>query len=301
VNDGATSMARHGSSFALASQLLPAPTAARVGRLYAACRAIDDLADNEPALGAPRLQSIRARLEGGSLPDPLADALMVLAAEGGFDVAHARALVKGVQTDLEPVRVETAGELLVYAYRVAGTVGAMMAPLLGAVGPDAEGPAVELGIAMQLTNVARDVLEDGRANRRYLPAEWVDLPPQAIAAATPAARDAVPPALEALLGLADRFYGRGLAGLPHLPLRARATVAVAAAVYRGIGTVIRERRYAYWQGRAVVAKPRRWLIATRALAEATAAPPPPMSEDKACPVIRRSTATSPCSEGVAPD
>jgi len=176
--------------------------------------------------------------------------------------------VQGVQSDLEPVRIATVGDLLVYAYRVAGTVGAMMAPMLGADDDAAVGPAVDLGMAMQLTNIARDVLEDAQADRRYLPAAWVDLPPAAIAAASPAARARVPPALLDLLALADRYYARGRAGLPHLPLRARTTVAVAADLYRAIGTVIRERDGAYWQGRAVVAKPRRFAIATRAIVRA---------------------------------
>jgi phytoene synthase len=120
-------------------------------------------------------------------------------------------------------------------------------------------------MAMQLTNIARDVLEDAEADRRYLPATWVDLPPAAIAAASPAARARVPVALDELLALADRYYARGRTGLPHLPLRARTTVAVAADVYRAIGTVVRERGGAYWEGRAVVGTPRRLAIAMRSI------------------------------------
>jgi phytoene synthase len=191
-----------------------------------------------------------------------------LASEGGFSQRYAVDLVKGVQGDLEPVRLATVGDLLIYAYRVAGTVGAMMAPMLGAEDEAAIGPAVDLGIAMQLTNIARDVLEDAGADRRYLPAEWVDLPPAAIAAASPAARAGVPAALLELLELADRYYARGRAGLPYLPPRARTTVAVAADLYRAIGTVLRERGGAYWRGRAVVAKPRRLAIAARAVVRA---------------------------------
>jgi len=264
-----TSLARRGSSFALASHLLPAATAARVARLYDACRTVDDLADRDgSAAAASRLARIRAQLKDAPSRDPVALAFHDLAREGGFSLSFARDLVQGVQSDLEPVRIATVGDLLVYAYRVAGTVGAMMAPMLGADDDAAVGPAVDLGMAMQLTNIARDVLEDAQADRRYLPAAWVDLPPAAIAAASPAARARVPPALLDLLALADRYYARGRAGLPHLPLRARTTVAVAADLYRAIGTVIRERDGAYWQGRAVVAKPRRFAIATRAIVRA---------------------------------
>ena len=304
MSDATTSLARHGSSFALAARLLPAATAGRVARLYAACRAVDDLADGDASpRAAARLERIAAELETPPARDPLAREFTALAAEGGFARAHARALVGGVRTDLEPVRIASEGELLVYGYRVAGTVGAMMAPLLGAGDDDAVAPAVELGIAMQLTNVARDVMADAAADRRYLPAAWVDLPPAAIAAATPAARTAVPPAVERLLALADRFYARGLAGLPHLPPRARTTVAVAAELYRAIGTVLRERDCAYWQGRAVVPKPRRWAVAARALAGVPrgAGPAHPSSHSENVPCRRRSgsTPTSPSSVAAA--
>jgi phytoene synthase len=265
VSDPDTSLARRGSSFALAARLLPAATASDVGRLYTLCRTVDDLADRDGSPAARRrLARIRAELAGAPPRDPVARAFNALAHERGFALAYARDLVTGVEGDLEPVRLATVGDLLVYAYRVAGTVGAMMAPTLGATDADAVAPAVDLGIAMQLTNIARDVLEDARADRRYLPAAWVDLPPAAIAEAGPAARGRVPAALLEVLALADRYYARGHAGLAHLPPRARTTVAVAADLYRAIGTVLRERDGAYWRGRAVVGKPRRWAVAARA-------------------------------------
>jgi phytoene synthase len=264
-----TSLAGRGSSFALAAMLLPAATAARVARLYAVCRTVDDLADRDASpAAAARLARLRAELDGAPPRDPAAVALHDLARTGAFSLGYARDLVRGVERDLEPVRIGEVGDLLVYAYRVAGSVGAMMAPMLGADDERAVAPAVDLGIAMQLTNIARDVLEDAHADRRYLPAAWVDLSPAAIAAATPAARERVPAALEDLLALADRHYERGAAGFAYLPLRARTTVAVAAELYRAIGTVVRERGGAYWRGRAVVAKPRRWAIAARAVARA---------------------------------
>jgi phytoene synthase len=269
VTAAATGLSQRGSSFALASTLLPMATARRVARLYELCRTVDDLADRHASPAATaRLARIRAELAAAAPRDPVVRELRELSREGGFPLGYARDLVKGVQGDLDPVRVDEVGDLLVYAYRVAGTVGAMMAPMLGAEDERAVGPAVDLGIAMQLTNIARDVLEDARADRRYLPAAWVDLPPGAIAAATPAARERVPAALHELLALADRYYERGATGLPYLPLRARATVAVAAELYRAIGTVVRERDGAYWRGRAVVARPRRWALAARALVRA---------------------------------
>ncbi|MFP4271379.1 MAG: phytoene/squalene synthase family protein, partial [Alphaproteobacteria bacterium] len=225
----ATSLARRGSSFALASTFLPAPTAERVARLYAVCRTLDDLADRDASpAAADRLDRILAELDGAPPRDPAVRELHDLARTGCVSLGYARDLVRGVQGDLDCVRIAEVGDLLVYAYRVAGSVGAMMAPMLGADDERAVAPAIDLGIAMQLTNVARDVLEDARADRRYLPAAWVDLSPAAIAAATPAARERVPAALHELLALADRHYERGASGLAYLPLRARTTVAVAA-------------------------------------------------------------------------
>jgi phytoene synthase len=274
MSDGGASLDRYGTTFALAARWLDGRTGVLVARLYAACRALDDLADEgEPADAGRRLRRLRHELATGAPADPLAVELTALARDGGFSPAPALALVDGLLSDLEPVRIADPPALEAYAYRVAGTVGEMMAPLLGAPGAEARRPAVDLGIAMQLTNIARDVLEDARADRRYLPASWVALEPAALARAGPAARAAAAPAVLRLLDLAEDYYASGFAGLAHLPWRPRVAVAVAGEVYRAIGTEVRARAGAYWRGRAVVPRRKRWAIAAGAALRAAAVRP----------------------------
>ncbi len=256
---------RRGSTFALAAGLLPQPQAVHVARLYAACRAIDDLADEvDPALGGPRLAAIRQELAQGQPHDPIARDIVALAAESAFDLGTSVELVDGVRGDLGPVSLADTDELLRYAYAVAGTVGCMMADLLGARSTDARQYAVDLGIAMQLTNIARDVLEDARRGRRYLPGSWAPFTPEEIATAAVAVRPRCALAILRVLALADRFYDRGLLGLCYLPLRQRLAISVAAAVYREIGTLIRQRQAPYWEGRVSVPPARRLAVAAAA-------------------------------------
>jgi phytoene synthase len=276
----ATVMRQSGSTFALAARLLPKPTADRVARLYAVCRRIDDLADLERSAAAlPRLTLVGAEIGAGRPSDPLAAELRALHEETGLDLDVASHLIDGVIGDLGCVRIADVDTLLRYAYRVAGTVGVMMTRILGADAPAARLHAVDLGVAMQLTNIARDVMEDARAGRRYLPGTWIAAEPDVVANAPRAVRQEVSRAILRLLDLADRFYASGFAGLGYLPLRARLTVSVAGHVYREIGECIRERDAHYWEGRTVVPTDRRLRVASRALVVALTVKPPRSGHD----------------------
>ena len=140
-----------------------------------------------------------------------------------------------------------------YCYRVAGTVGLMMCRILD-VGADAAAPhAIDLGMAMQLTNICRDVAEDAAANRRYLPATLVgEIEPRRLVAPDGAIERRVRRAVATLLDHADRYYESGERGLAYLPLRARGSILAAARLYRAIGGVLKGRRYAYWTRRAAI-------------------------------------------------
>lgn len=133
--------------------------------------------------------------------------------------------------DTRPVALDTATHLLRYAHGAAGTVGLLMARALGASAEAARYHAIDLGIGMQLTNIARDVLEDAGRGRRYIPAEWLAAPPEAIR------RNPVMafPAAQLVLRLAEAYYASGLAGLRYLPARSGRAIFVAASLYREIG------------------------------------------------------------------
>ena len=160
--------------------------------------------------------------------------------------------------------------MVTYAYQVAGTVGLMMAPILGREDQRADAFAVDLGIAMQLTNIARDVLEDAEMGRRYLPESWVgDLQPSRIVALakTPSANEAVAvtTAVKKLLNLADDYYKSGMEGFSYLPLRAHISIAIAAHVYRQIGVQLRLKQHGWHRGREVTSRFTKIICSIKAL------------------------------------
>ena len=245
-------------------------------RLYAFCRLLDDMADGDIENGPARLADIRADLLAGRHgADPALQAFLPLMAEKHFPPDVLIALIDGLLEDQEDV-VSLADEaaLLRYAYRVAGTVGLLMCHVLDCHSPSARAHAIDLGIGMQLTNIARDVLEDAQMNRRYLPGSWVgDADPETILAA---ARDPegsvakkVREAVARLLLLADRFYASGAEGYRYLPWRAHMSIAVAAKVYRQIGVQLAVADFAWHDGRQVTSKGTKLRCSVMALAGLT--------------------------------
>jgi len=254
-NDARAVLRHHGRTFFVASHLLSPAHAGRATTLYAFCRYVDDLADDAADVQTARsaLAAVSRALADGRANDPRTGALLALHAQTGSLLAPARALVAGVASDLEPVRIADEEQLVRYAFRVAGTVGLMMCAVLDVHDLRAAPFAIDLGIAMQLTNIARDVGDDARMDRRYLPATWVgDLAPSAILAPDAAVQAALRAATRRLLALAERYYASGEAGLGFLPVRARIAILAAARMYRAIGGQIAAADYRNWDRRAVL-------------------------------------------------
>lgn len=246
-----------GRSFHWARRFLGAEMGHNAARLYAFCRLVDDMADGDIADGPARLAVIRDDLKNRTNPRDPAFAVFAPFMED-HHIPHDAvvALVDGLLMDQHPVRIADQKELLRYCYRVAGTVGLMMCRILNARGEAAHAFAIDLGIAMQLTNIARDVLEDARMGRRYLPASWVgDIAPETITAASVddqhPERQAITNGVKQLLNLAEGYYASGVMGLNFLPLRAHLAILVAARVYRQIGVQLKAGGYTWHQGRAV--------------------------------------------------
>lgn len=255
--DPRTSLARNGRSFFWASRLLGPQMAARAAGLYAFCRVLDDMADGDIPGGPARLASIKARLHTGSGPvDPALATFLPLMDEVGIPARPLLHLIEGLLQDQQEVALEDEAELIGYCYRVAGTVGLMICPVLECRDQAAWPFAIDLGIAMQMTNIARDVLEDAQLGRRYLPASWIG-PVSAAeicrAADDPnqAAADHLRNGLARLLTLADRYYLSAEAGLLALPVRARAAIIVAARIYRQIGVELQAGGLNWQTGRVV--------------------------------------------------
>ena len=159
----------HGRSFFLASHCLPPDRRRAIHATYAYCRIADDIADHSAdATSAALALDVWGR-QLAAPTHPVAVAFAAARAQYGVPVAPARDLITGVRMDLGPCRFATWDELRRYCYHVAGTVGLMVAPILGCEDDAALPHAVDLGIAMQLTNILRDVGEDARRGRLYLP------------------------------------------------------------------------------------------------------------------------------------
>lgn len=245
----------HGKTFYFASHLLGPIHAERAATLYAFCRHVDNLADDAIDTHAARiaLAGVSNALRTGRAEDPWTAAMLSLQASTGMKMAPALELLAGVISDLDPVRVSDEAALIRYSYQVAGTVGSMMCAALDVHDPRAQPFAIDLGIAMQLTNIARDVGEDARMGRRYLPASWIgDVPAHEIVAPTAALQRTLCTATRRLLAQADCYYASGESGMGFLPARARLAILAAARMYRAIGARIAANGYRSWDQRSVV-------------------------------------------------
>ena len=262
-------LARRGHSFHWARRLLSLRHAERATRLYGFCRRIDDVADEatDAAAAHAALAVIRRDLQNGECAEAATADMLQLMRACRIDLAVPLELMRGIEGDLGEVRIADMDELLRYCYRVAGTVGLMMTAALDVTAPEALPHAIDLGIAMQLTNICRDVRDDAVLGRRYLPATLVGpLEPAALIDPTLPVRATVTHALRVLLEAADRHYASGEQGLRYLPAVARTGILVAARVYRGIGIVLRERDFDCWSSRAKVSTAGKLGITLRALA-----------------------------------
>ena len=236
---------RHGSrSFYAASLLLPRSVRDSATALYAFCRLADDAVDEEtsgPWGRAAAITSLAGRLDAAyaGLPFDLAPdrAFATVVARHRIPRTIPDALLEGFAWDAEGRRYETLADLHKYAARVAGTVGVMMAMLMGVRAPDALARACDLGIAMQLTNIARDVGEDARAGRLFLPLAWLreaSIAPDAFLA-EPQFTPALGGIVRQLLASADFLYARGCEGIGALPLACRPGIDAARRLYADIG------------------------------------------------------------------
>ncbi len=261
-------LAKKGKSFHWAKKLLCTKHGERATRLYAFCRYLDDLADEAttPVQARVALMEVSQSLQTGRTNDPVVADAINLMSDCRIEPQIPQELINGLLTDLDEVELKTVDELLRYCYRVAGTVGLMMSDVLDVKDPAASPFAIDLGIGMQLTNICRDVLEDAKMGRRYIPTEIIGkISLDDLINPSAAQQERLRKALYFLLNLADEYYDSGESGLPYLPLRARHGILIAAKVYGAIGLKLRSLDYRYWDGRVVIPKTRKLSITFMAL------------------------------------
>ena len=240
---------RHGSlSFYTASKLLPAHVRDPALALYAFCRQADDAVDlqDDKVTSVLRLRDRLEAIYDGRPEDGAADRAFAAVVEmHDMPKELPDALLEGFAWDAQERRYDTLSGVIDYSARVAAAVGAMMSVLMGVRDADALARACDLGVAMQLTNIARDVGEDARAGRIYLPLDWFDelgIAPAAFLA-DPLPDDRIRGLTKRLLREADRLYLKAEAGIPALPISARPGIFAARHVYAGIGSAIQRNGY----------------------------------------------------------
>ena len=266
------SLALNGESFHWAKRFLGQKMGSEAAKLYAFCRLLDDMADGDIENGPQRLINIReALIDGNTNADPALRSFAPLMEDQEFPLPVLIALIDGLLDDQrDEVIIANEAELLRYAYRVAGTVGLLMCHVLDCHDLDAKAHAIDLGIAMQLTNIARDVLEDAQMGRRYLPTTWTgDITPQEIidCAAEPDSENAkkITQSVERLLEMAESFYISGAKGFSSLHWRAHMSIAIAAKVYRQIGIQLADKGYVWHEGRQVTTRTTKLICSFKAI------------------------------------
>lgn len=270
---GIALLRRRSRTFSWGARLLPADARADATRVYAFCRIADDAADEapDPDAAAQSVDALARDLDRAHPEHPFVADWRRVALARGIDVEVARELLRGVGSDAGTVRIADEAELVRYSYRVAGTVGLMMCGVLGAR-PGARAFAVDLGIAMQITNICRDVAEDARLGRVYLPGTW--LRDEGLAAGDVLGGDPPRPALARVLkralARADDYYRSGMAGIHLLPPTARWGILTAARAYRAIGAALARQGCDPFAGRARVSGPRKFGHAALAAVAAVA-------------------------------
>jgi phytoene synthase len=260
-------IAKHSKSFSLASRLLDRASRDDVAVLYAWCRRADDEVDlAPPAERRERVERLDEELAavyaGRRLDEPVLVAFQALVQRRAIPGEYPRALLAGMRSDIGPVQIASNDELMVYCYRVAGVVGLMLCHVFGLSEPTARENATHLGIAMQLTNICRDVREDAEQHRRYLPAELL-----AACGEQRSERELVGRAVERLLALAERYYRSADAGFYALPLRAALAARAARKVYAAIGDELAARRFDALAGRVAVPLWKKLLLVASAVSE----------------------------------
>lgn len=255
VGDAATCFRVNSRSFYFAARAFPPAFRARVSELYAFCRFTDDLADGAETGGATRQALLdewerlaHTSYHGTVTGFGLSDDVMSAAAAAGVPFRYVQELIDGMRMDLRSETYGSPEQLRIYSYRVAGVIGQWLTQLCGIRDPDVLERAALLGHAMQLTNILRDVGEDLRAGRLYLPATTLrafdvkadDLRAAAAGGPLPRGYAAL---MEHLMAVADRDYAAALEAAPLLPPWFRRAVVIAAHVYRGIHDAIRRNGY----------------------------------------------------------
>ena len=208
----------YAKSFNWAGFFLPKQTYQKCSALYDFCRVVDNIADDEAAIEFKKseFKKFENNFNNKNFNDPIIKNMWNLIDEFNISLKIIHDLFEGIKSDIsEKVKLNSKKELIIYSYRVAGTVGLMMAKILKVSKKSSLKSAIDLGIAMQLTNISRDVIEDLRINRSYINENFEEI--------------------KSTLMLAEKFYENSFQSIKEIPISFRFSILVARRVYRKIG------------------------------------------------------------------
>ena len=237
---------REGKSFYWASFFLPRNLKIKAGILYSICRHFDDVADRYSKDQTSYLKKSIEEIKRNNKVN-------IFLQKNRINESIFIDLIEGLILDQKKTRIQNKEELIKYSYHVAGTVGLMMSKILQIENRKAAKSAIDLGIGMQLTNIARDVYEDSKMKRIYLPAEWIpDISLNNLTnlnESNSQKDEKISNAILKVIRLSEKFYKNGFAGLKYIPISTRLGVFIAANVYRGIGIKIKSNKKKYLRER----------------------------------------------------
>ena len=255
---------KHGKSFYWASFFLPNKNKDAASELYSICRYFDDLAD-----GAPTDQSEKLKSEFEQIYNNFKHPINKFFKSNNIPIQILGDLIQGLIQDQKLVRIQTEKDLIEYSYQVAGTVGLMMQPLILVKNINANKHAIDLGIAMQLTNIARDIYEDAIMNRVYLPKDWLrEISIEHLKSdSINEIQTQMSVILQKLIDLSEIYYQNGFSGMKYIPIKTRLAIFFAAKIYRAIGMKIKCNNYQYSKKRVYLNKLNKLWVTIKSLPE----------------------------------
>ena len=252
-NNIKNSLKTNSKSFYFASLFLNKKTAYYCYVLYKFCRIVDDIADKETNSKKKKLNELIFFLKSENKPKQIfLIEIKKLINKKIINREPLIELIKGVLTDTRHVHIQNTSQLINYSYLVAGSVGIMMCQLLNNTNLYSFKYAVDLGIAMQLTNILRDIIEDAKINRVYLPNSWISINPSKIVNQDRETKKKLIEASRKLFLLSEEYYNSAYLGLAFLPIRSRFAILLALITYREIGRKIIRKRYSNLNKREII-------------------------------------------------
>ena len=262
--NSSTDLKSEGKSFYWASFFLPKNSKKNAGILYSICRYFDDIADKNSEDQTNYLKSSIEEIKNNKN-----NKINVFLKKNKINNSIFIDLIEGLILDQKKIRIQNKEELIKYSYHVAGTVGLMMSKIIGVKHKNASKSAIDLGIGMQLTNIARDVYEDSKMKRIYLPSNWIpniSLKNLNDVHEFSSENDIkISNAINKLISLSEKFYINGFAGLKYIPFSTRLGIFIAANVYRGIGIKIKFSKKKYFRERVYLNSLEKFLITIRSI------------------------------------